>query len=328
MTNQRLLSEQLDRFFGSEEERPEARSGGDLARVLEARIVQLERQQQVFEEEHRRIVAQYLEASEALLTEQQTALARLEQVVDDRTRAWRERAVMLEQAKAASEAENLATQQRLLALAYAADAQTKVVLEAAGTVGSGVHTPESRKALESIRSAAVALLSIVDTGCGRDAPRRADPAVAIYTIDEDVCGTGEHGDDTAPVSQGDVSQADSGCLFDRDAALARVGGDAALLKELATLFMTDGPKHLSEAKAALGRGDGPALSLAAHTLKGTAGLFGAVAVTRAASELEGLRRAGDLEQAERVCADLEVALTRLLSALTGFVEELGGADRD
>ena len=318
MTDQRLLSEQLDRFFGPRDERPEARSGGDLTRVLEARIVQLERQQQVFEEEHRRIVAQYLEASEALLTEQRTALARLEQVVDDRTRAWRERAVLLEQAKAASEAENLATQQRLLALAYAADAQTKVVLEAAGTVGSGVHTHESRKALESIRSAAAALLSIVDAGCGRGAPRRADPAVAIYTIDEDACGTGEHGDE---------SQADSGCPFDRDAALTHAGGDAALLKELAILFMTDGPKYLLEAKAALGRGDGSALSLAAHTLKGTAGLFGAVAVTRAASELEGLRRASDLGQAERVCADLDVALTQLLSALTGFVEELSGAER-
>jgi len=312
MTDQRLLSEQLDRFFGSEEERPEARSGWDLVRVLEARIVQLERQQQVFEEEHQRIVAQLLQTSDALLTEQRSALARLEQEVADRTRAWKDRAVILEQAKAASEAENLAAQQCLLTLAYAADAQMKVVLEAAGSVGRGIHTQESREALESIRSSAAALLSIVDTCCGRDARRIAG---------EDTCGTGEHGDDAATACQGDGSQADSGCPFDRDVVLARAGGDAALLQELVTLFLTDGPKHLLEVKVALTRGDGPALIRAAHTLKGAAGLFGAVAVTRAVSELEGLRRVGDLARAERVCADLEAAFTRLLSALTAFVRE-------
>lgn len=313
MTDQRLLSEQLDRFFGSKEEKPEARSGLDLARVLEARIVQLERQQQVFEEEHRRIVAQYLETSDALLmTEQRSALARLEQEVVDRTRAWRERTVILEQAKAASEAEKLAVQQRLLTLAYAADAQTKVILEATVILDRDVHTVKGHEALESIRSSAAALLSIVDTCCGRDVRRIAG---------EDACGTGEHGDDAATACQGDGSQGDSGCPFDRDVALARAGGDAALLQELVTLFLTDGPKHLLEVKVALTRGDGPALSRAAHTLKGAAGLFGAVAVTRAASEMEGLRRVGDLAQAERVCADLEAAYTRMLSALTAFVRE-------
>lgn len=75
---------------------------------MEARIEQLERQRQVFEEEHQRIVAQLLATSDALMTEQRTALARLDQEVADRTRSWRERAVILEQAKAASEAERLA----------------------------------------------------------------------------------------------------------------------------------------------------------------------------------------------------------------------------
>lgn len=319
MTDQRLLSEQLDRFFGSEEERPEARSGWDLARVLEARIVQLERQQQVFEEEHQRIVAQLLQTSDALLTEQRTALARLEQEVADRTRAWKERAVILEQAKAASEAENLAAQQRLLTLVYAVDAQRKVILEATVILDRDVHTVKGHEALESIRSSAATLLSIMDTCCSRDARRIAG---------EDACGTGEHGDDAATTDQDDGTETDSGCPFDRDVALAGAGGDKALLKELATLFLIDGPKHLSEAKAALGRGDGTALNRAAHTLKGAAGCFGAGAVMQAASKLEKHRRAGDLGQAELMCADLEAALTSLLYALTGFVEEFGGVERD
>lgn len=328
MTDQRLLSEQLDRFFGPKEEKPEAQSGWDLARVLEARIAQLERQQQVFEEEHQRIVAQLLQASDALLTEQRSALARLEQEVADRTRVWKERAVTLELAKAASEAENLAAQQRLLTLIYAVDAQTKVILEATVILDRDVHTVKGHEALGSIRSGADALLSIVDTCCGRDARRIADPAITIYTIDEDARGTGEHGDDAATADQDDGTETESGCPFDRDVALAGAGGDKALLKELATLFLTDGPKHLSEAKAALGRGDGTALSRAAHTLKGAAGCFGAGAVVQAASKLETLRRAGDLGQAELMCADLETALTSLLYALTGFVEEFDGAERD
>lgn len=313
MGDQRLLSEQLDCFFGPKEERPEDRSGWDLVCVLEARIIQLERQQQVFEEEHRRIVAQHLETSDILLTEQRSALARLEQEVADRTRVWKERAVILEQAKATSEAENLATQQRLLALVYAADVQMKAVREAAGAVGRELHTQEGREALESIRSSAATLLSIVDTCCGRDARRMAG---------EDTGGTGDHGDATVTACQDDRSQADmTGCPFDHDVALAHAGSDEALLKELTILFLTDGPKYLLEVKAALARGDGPALSRAAHTLKGATGLFGAVAVTQAASELEGLRRADDLAQAERVCADLEAAFTRLLTALTAFVRE-------
>lgn len=319
MTDQRLLSEQLDRFFGPEKEKPEARSGWDLVRVLEARIVQLERQQQVFEEEHRRIVAQHLETSDALLTEQRTALARLEQEVADRTRAWKERAVTLELVKAASEAESLAAQQRLLTLVYAVDAQTKVILEATVILDRDVHTVKGHEALESIRSSAAALLSIMDACCGRDARRIAG---------EDACGTGGRGDDSATVDQDDGTETDLGCPFDRDVALAGAGGDKALLKELATLFLLDGPKHLSEAKAALGMGDGTALNRAAHTLKGAAGCFGAGAVMQAASKLEKLRQVGDLGQAELMCADLEAALTSLLHALTGFVEEFGGAERD
>jgi HPt (histidine-containing phosphotransfer) domain-containing protein len=116
---------------------------------------------------------------------------------------------------------------------------------------------------------------------------------------------------------------DSNRPFDLDVAMARTGGDKALLKELITLFLIDGPSHLSEAKAALGRGDGPALSRSAHTLKGAAGVFGAEAVVQAAYALETLRRVSDLEQAERVYTDLETGLTRLLDALRGFVAEFG-----
>ena len=312
MTHRCGFPEDLDRLFGPQEQQPEARPEQDSVGLLGARIAQLGRQQRVFEEAHQEIVAQILETSDALLTEQRSALARREQEVAARTKGWQERVAVLEQAKAVSEREGLAAQQRLLTLVYAIDAQMKAILDATAILGRDIHTVEAHEALESIRSGATALLDISDTCCHRD---------VRGAVGEDFHRNREDGDDLNAAGEADEFPADSGRPFDRDVALARAGGDKDLLKELVTLFLSDGPKHLLEAKTALDRGDGPALSRAAHTLKGAAGLFGATAVMRPASELEELRRVGDRAQAERIVAELEAALTRLLHALTACVGE-------
>lgn len=304
MTDRCNSPEDLDRLFGPEEQQPGGRSEQDSARLLEARIAQLVQQQRIFEEAHQQIMTQHLETSDTLLTEQRSAYTRLEQEVAVRTKTSQERVVALEQAKAVSESEKLAIQQRLLAVTYAIDAQTKAILEAAAILGrdiDAVNNHEAHEAVESIRSSAIALLNLSDTGC-RDTRGAADPSPG-----HPLGAGGLRGNHGSPV--------DSDRVFDYDAALARAGGDAVLLKELATLFLTDGPKHLVEVKTAISKGDGAVLGLAAHTLKGAAGLFDAGEVIRSASQLERLRRAGDLEHAERMCADLEAAMARLLDAL-------------
>lgn len=78
MTNRCGLPEDLDRIFGPQEQKPEARPKQDPVRLLEERIAQLARQQRVFEDAHQQMVAQNLETADALLTEHRTALARLE----------------------------------------------------------------------------------------------------------------------------------------------------------------------------------------------------------------------------------------------------------
>jgi two-component system, sensor histidine kinase and response regulator len=80
--------------------------------------------------------------------------------------------------------------------------------------------------------------------------------------------------------------------FDRRVALSRVGGDEELLKEIAEIFLEDYPKVLAEIQAALASGDARRLEQSAHSLKGSAGNFGAKAVVGAASRLEQLGRAG------------------------------------
>lgn len=303
--------EDLDRLFGPEEHQAGTRSEQDPGRLLEVRIAQLDRQQRVFEDAHQQIVVQNLETSDALLTEQRAAPSRLEQEVADRTKEWRERVAALEQTKGTLATELLTVRQRLLTFTYAVDAKTKSILEAVAVLDRDVRTARGHRALTSIRSSAAALQQISDPYYDRTAPHN---------------GTAD--DHPGMTHAGNGSPADSDPPFDPDMALARAGGDADLMKELAIIFLTDGPKRLLEARAAIERGDGVGLGLAAHTLKGAAGVLSAGEVTRVASELEQLRRVSDLEQRERIFADLEAAMTRLLDALRQFCDRCGGDERD
>ncbi len=86
-------------------------------------------------------------------------------------------------------------------------------------------------------------------------------------------------------------------LFDREAALARVGDDEELLTELVKIFLDDYPKSMTAIEDAVARQDPPLLEHAAHTLKGAVANFGADAVVREACELERQGRSGDLSLA-------------------------------
>ncbi len=109
--------------------------------------------------------------------------------------------------------------------------------------------------------------------------------------------------------------------FDRHVALLRVGGDEELLKEIADIFLEDYPKVLAEIQAALACGDARRLEQSAHTLKGSAGNFGAKAVVETASRLEQMGRAGRVDgkgsatPASREVNNLDQALLALRAEL-------------
>src|SRR5262249_1113785 len=69
-------------------------------------------------------------------------------------------------------------------------------------------------------------------------------------------------------------------------ALARVGDDRALLKELIGLFLAECPRWLAAIREAIRQGDAAELRRAAHSIKGTVGTFGAPAAFEAAQRLE------------------------------------------
>ena len=87
-------------------------------------------------------------------------------------------------------------------------------------------------------------------------------------------------------------------VLDEREALARVGGDMDLLREIADLFQQECPQALENLRAAIERGDGPAAGREAHGLKGSASNFGAVPVVKAAIRIEQLAREGRMVETQ------------------------------
>ncbi|MBE3134948.1 MAG: response regulator, partial [Acidobacteria bacterium] len=109
--------------------------------------------------------------------------------------------------------------------------------------------------------------------------------------------------------------------LDREAALARAGGDIELLRELAELFRDVGPALLAEIRQAIDCRDADKLRRAAHSLKGSVGNFDARRAFDAAASLEAIGAEKNLERAAELSAVLEVELTRLNEALGELAQD-------
>jgi len=99
--------------------------------------------------------------------------------------------------------------------------------------------------------------------------------------------------------------------IDREVALARVGGDVQLLKEIAQLFLEDYPRVLQELREAMAQGDAKGVERTAHGIKGSVSNFGASDAVEAARIVEALGRAERLEEVSQVVHTLELALAAL-----------------
>jgi HPt (histidine-containing phosphotransfer) domain-containing protein len=113
-------------------------------------------------------------------------------------------------------------------------------------------------------------------------------------------------------------------LLDREALLARVEGDSALLGELIGLFHDDYRRLREAIGEGLRRGDADAVRQAAHTLKGAAGNFTTGKPFVLARALEQASADGDLAGAARLWAELAVLVDALDAELTGLAPARGG----
>ena len=142
----------------------------------------------------------------------------------------------------------------------------------------------------------------LDGGADGYVAKPISPAALFAEIDA-VIGGGD-AQETAP---------DAAPAFKRDELLDRVGGDEELMREVVGLFLEDAPRLLAELRRALSDGDAPAVYRTAHTLKGSAGNFGAQPLIDIAQRLEARSREGDMATSRAAFAALENEVNRLVT---------------
>jgi two-component system, sensor histidine kinase and response regulator len=95
------------------------------------------------------------------------------------------------------------------------------------------------------------------------------------------------------------------------------GGDPTFFGELVAIFMQETPSLLESLRVAAAQDDAMQLTQTAHTLKGSAGYFGATGVQVLCERLEAMARTSALEDAPAVVQQLDRELTAVYRLLEG-----------
>ena len=112
--------------------------------------------------------------------------------------------------------------------------------------------------------------------------------------------------DTDSTTHADFPETDPAALE----RLRRFGGNK-LLGDMITLFLEAMPQRLAAARAALLRGDAPAVEHELHALKSSAAQLGALRMHRLTQEGERLARAGSLDHSATILDDLDAEMPRV-----------------
>jgi signal transduction histidine kinase/DNA-binding response OmpR family regulator len=100
-------------------------------------------------------------------------------------------------------------------------------------------------------------------------------------------------------------------IFDRQSLMDRVGGNEEILKNIITLFLEETPKQLKELDEKLSSGDIEAAMNGAHSIKGSAGNFGATQMRETAYCLEKLCREKQADKARATFVELKGSFEEL-----------------
>jgi len=104
-------------------------------------------------------------------------------------------------------------------------------------------------------------------------------------------------------------------IFDRHTALENLGGNLDLLRQVATMFIASHAEQMLELEQKIIDADALGLREIAHRLKGSLGAFAAHHAMDRAKALEMMGKAGDLQQAPEVFAELRHGVLRLIECL-------------
>lgn len=103
--------------------------------------------------------------------------------------------------------------------------------------------------------------------------------------------------------------------LDWDEALERVAQSRETLTELVEIFIQQWPQIMDEIEQGVARQDYTTLHRAAHTLKGSASIFGAQPVVEVSDRLALMGQNKTLEDADDALRDLQDEMDRLLPEL-------------
>ena len=117
-------------------------------------------------------------------------------------------------------------------------------------------------------------------------------------------------------------EAARGNAFDRDEALAAAGNDSHLLADLIGIFLADCPKWIRDLDGAIRDRRADDARRIAHSIKNSAGYFGALRVRELALAMEQTATGGDLGEAPKLLGELTGELDRLASELVRCRDEL------
>jgi signal transduction histidine kinase/DNA-binding response OmpR family regulator/HPt (histidine-containing phosphotransfer) domain-containing protein len=106
--------------------------------------------------------------------------------------------------------------------------------------------------------------------------------------------------------------------FSHGEAMAQLGGESQLFREMVGFFFSDGLKLMPEIRAAAEAGDAAAVARKVHRLKGTLLYLGAKAASEAVARVEALGRSGDLTDTARAVRSMDMEVTRLAEALRPY----------
>ena len=116
--------------------------------------------------------------------------------------------------------------------------------------------------------------------------------------------------------------------IDGDALLADFGENRTLLAEVISVFLSDVPGQLAAVRAAAATRRAESVAAAAHSLKGSVGLFSKVGAYEIARTLEHAARCGDLTALDAHCEELERAVRSVREQLEALREQLQERDEE
>jgi HPt (histidine-containing phosphotransfer) domain-containing protein len=111
----------------------------------------------------------------------------------------------------------------------------------------------------------------------------------------------------------DAADTPPGPPIDLAAVLEQIGGDRALLVEMAEIFVAEYPERVTTLRDAVRSGRPADIEFAAHALRSAVQFFRAEPAGALAHDLEARARAGDVAGSPALLARLEREMDRLLA---------------